>query len=302
MGVENKTEAVEDKAEEAVIGLKKFFESVPPGRWINAAKIAERRHSRGSGDYFPALLPQLELHCDTPECDGVRFFQPTDEIYLNPKQLTEHFVDYRCRNCGKKIKTYSLWVRLDEDEQNGSVYKLGEYPEFGPPTSPRLITLIRAEREYFVKGRRAENQALGIAAFAYYRRVVESQKNRILDEIIRVSQKLSASKEVLEELVKAKNETQFSKAVDSVKHALPQALLINGHNPLTLLHWALSEGLHAQTDEQCLEIATSIRVVIAELAERLSQALKDDAELNKALSRLIQKRPSNEGKVEDTKP
>jgi hypothetical protein len=54
-----------------------------------------------------------------------------------------------------------------------------------------------------------------------------------------------------------------------------------------LLHSALSDGLHQRSDEQCLEIASSIRVVLAELSERLAQALKDEAELNKALSRLM---------------
>jgi hypothetical protein len=61
-------------------------------------------------------------------------------------------------------------------------------------------------------------------------------------------------------------------------------------NPLTLLHSALSEGLHAQTDEECLEIATSIRVVMADFAERMGQALKDEAELTSAVSRLLNKK------------
>jgi hypothetical protein len=46
-----------------------------------------------------------------------------------------------------------------------------------------------------------------------------------------------------------------------VKHGIPQARLINGHNPLTLLHNALSAGLHEQSDETCLELAQAVRVV-----------------------------------------
>jgi hypothetical protein len=82
--------------------------------------------------------------------------------------------------------------------------------------------------------------------------------------------------------------TQFSKSIDLVKNAIPPSLLIQGHhNPLTLLHSALSKGLHAESDESCLELAQSIRLVLAELAERLSTALKADAELNAAVSRLL---------------
>jgi len=273
---------------DAVIGLKKFLEAIPPGRWAKVAAMATKMGSQ-YGFYYQMALPELELHCSTPPCDGVRFFEPEGEFYpkLQPKARQEAFITYRCRNCRGTAKTYALLACLSEDENNGEMYKLGEYPSFGPPTPARLISLIGPEKEYFLKGRRAENQGLGIAAFAYYRRVIESQKNRILDEIIKVSEKVSAPKEVLEDLSRAKQETQFSKAVDAVKHGVPQMLLINGHNPLTRLHSALGEGLHAQTDEQCLELATSIRVVMAELAERLAQAFKDEVELSAALGRLM---------------
>jgi hypothetical protein len=92
---------------------------------------------------------------------------------------------------------------------------------------------------------------------------------------------------MLDDLIDAKNETQFTAAVGAVKHGIPSALLVNGHNPLTLLHAALSEGLHAQTDEECLGLATSIRVVLADLADRLGHALKDRAELAAAVTRLM---------------
>ena len=128
---------------------------------------------------------------------------------------------------------------------------------------------------------------LGIAAFAYYRRVIENQKNRILDEVVRVATKLGAPTEMLDDFSAAKAETQFSRAVASIKHGIPQALLVDGHNPLLLLHSALSEGLHAQTDAECLGLATSIRVVLTELVERMAIALKEEAELKSAVSRLL---------------
>lgn len=74
------------------------------------------------------------------------------------------------------------------------------------------------------------------------------------------------------------------------KDAIPESLLINGHSPIKLLHSALSEGVHALSDEECLDFAGSIRIVLGELSERLSQALKDEAELTKALSTLMKKK------------
>jgi hypothetical protein len=84
---------------------------------------------------------------------------------------------------------------------------------------------------------------LGIGAFGYYRRVVENQKNRILGEILKLAQKIDAQPEMIAALEAAKKETQFSKAMTAVKTAIPQGLLINGQNPLVLLHSALSDGL-----------------------------------------------------------
>ena len=66
-------------------------------------------------------------------------------------------------------------------------------PAYCPPTPSRLFDLIGPERETFLKGRRCENQGLGIAAFAYYRRVVERQKERIFRKVIEVCDKIGAS-------------------------------------------------------------------------------------------------------------
>jgi hypothetical protein len=41
----------------------------------------------------------------------------------------------------------------------------------------------------------------------------------------------------------------------------------------------LSEGLHNESDDQCLELAKTIRIVMTALAERIETALKDESEL-----------------------
>lgn len=172
----------------------------------------------------------------------------------------------------------------------GSATKFGEIPSFGPPVPSRVISLIGPDRELFLRGRRCENQGLGIGAFSYYRRVVENQKGRLINEIASVAKRLGATSDVLQLFEKAGKETQFSKAIDDIKTSIPQVLQIDGHNPLTLLHAALSEGLHMATDDECLETATSIRVVLTELAERISIALKDEYELKLAVGNLMRRK------------
>lgn len=285
-------------SEEPEITFRKFLENSPPGSISLISDLTGNMHSDGRGTQYAYLsLPELSLHCGHESCRGVRFFQATGDQSLSPNVVANVFVTYTCKNCSSQKKLYALTVRLTKGGgKSGVAFKIGEEPAFGSPLAAKLISLIGPDRELFIKGRRAENQGLGIGAFAYYRRVIENQKDRIFDEIIRVCKRLKADPSTISDLELAKQETQFSKAVESVKHGLPQALLVNGHNPLSLLHSALSEGLHAQTDETCLELATSIRLVLGDFTERVSQVLKDEAELNSAISRLLSRKSAKDAK------
>lgn len=276
------------------ISLKEFLEKVPPGRHVLVESLVVQV-PHPNRNVYRLNLPVLELHCTTDSCNGIRFFGVAESPFLDPYNPADVFATFRCRNCGESLKTYALRASMNRKDCSGMVRKFGEIPEFGPPTPARVITLIGPDKDFYLKGRRAENQGLGIAAFAYYRRVVENQKNRILDEIIRVGVKIGASKELLDDLNAAKKETQFTRAVEAVKHGIPPVLMINGHNPLTLLHSALSEGMHEHTDDECLQLATSIRVVLSDLAVKLGNALSDQAELNAAVDKLFRaKAPKTE--------
>ncbi|MFV1951650.1 MAG: hypothetical protein ACC630_06815 [Nitrospinota bacterium] len=283
-------EAEESGTEQPQIPISEFFENVPPNQQVRISNITAWRPIQGH--YTNTInTPEIQLHCSNEACNGTRFFRCiTNPISLGDESQRYAFLTYKCSNCQKTTKTFSIAAiidKTDKESNSGYSFKFGEYPTYGPPTPSRLIKLIGPDRDLFLQGRRCENQGLGIGAFVYYRRVVENQKNRIFDEIIKVAKKLKATTDDISELESAKKETQFSKSFSMVKKGIPQALLINGHNPLLLLHSALSEGVHDRSDEECLELASSVRVVLAELSDRLGQALKDEAELNHALSKLL---------------
>lgn len=271
--------------------LSDFLESHPPNQVVRISKLAKKEYRSEYGDYKDDLLtPQIQLHCSNESCNGPRFFRciSSEKPIISFESYTFTYVTYRCYNCLKEEKTFSLAAKMDAKHSgSGLCYKFGELPNFGPPTPSKLIKLIGPDREEFLSGRRCENQGLGVGAFIYYRRVVENQKNRILEEIIKVSKKIGALPEKIATLEEAVSETQFSTALKNAKDAIPESLLINGHSPLLLLHSALSEGVHELSDEQCLELASSVRIVLGELSDRLSQALKDEAELSKALGTLM---------------
>lgn len=277
----------EDPSQSEPRAFSEFLESVAPGTTLPVGPAKRVTHAY-EGALIRLRMPEIRLFCTQESCNGYRFFSTDrEDIAAKPGGSKFDHIVYRCRNCGRGVKIFSLWVTASESGV-ATAMKFGEWPEFGPPTPSRVISLIGPDRDLFLKGRRSENQGLGIGAFGYYRRVVENQKNRILERIVKVSEKLGAEPELVAELKAAQDETQFSRAIETIRNGIPQALLINGHNPLTLLHTALSKGLHAESDEDCLELATSIRVVLTELADRMGQALKDQTDLTQAVSRLLE--------------
>jgi hypothetical protein len=278
-----------DSAGEPPITFAEFLERAPPyhPRAVTAVRTLE--YPPNSSAIAVLCKPELFLYCSNATCRGDRYFRfsgQTVRIARGSGNISA-FLSFVCSNCRSTSKTYAIYARWSNEdaEDAATCLKYGEIPQFGPPTPTRLLRMLGQNREIFLKGRQCENQGLGIGAFGYYRRVVENQKNAILDEVIKVATKIAP--EMVEALEKAKSEHQFTKAIETVKPAMPQALLINGQNPLTLLHSALSDGLHEQSDKHCLEVAHDIRIVLAELSERISQALKDEAELNESVSRLM---------------
>ncbi len=272
--------------------FRDFLESTPPSSTVQIADLVGEGEISGPGWTYPLTTPDIQLYCD--DCDGPRYFHNVakDRIWMQDKGVKDVFLTYLCRNCRATVKTFAIQAR-HTGSRAGKAIKYGELPPFGPVIPARVITLIGPNRDLFLQGRRAESQGMGIGAFSYYRRVVENQKGRIIAEIARVVQRLGAKPEMLETFKAAEKETQFSKAIGAIKDGIPDVLRIGPHNPLTLLHAALSEGLHEHTDEECLEIAQEIRLVLTELAERLSQALKEEAELQTAVSRLLNRKSAN---------
>jgi hypothetical protein len=166
-----------------------FLESTPPGV-LEAVNDLFTEHPTG---HWFILRPPLQLYCRSEECDRSQLYDQEERIsdYNNSYYL----LLYRCRNCKKSQKVFAVYIQQEERMSNGQALKLGEHPPFGPPTPARVISLIGPDRDLFLKGRRAEIQGLGIGAFAYYRRVVENQKTRILTEIAKVATRVGASPE-----------------------------------------------------------------------------------------------------------
>jgi len=268
--------------------IEEYLKNVPPGKFEQVE--CELNEISGLYKSYKLLLPDMLLYCH--ECKGERIFKPkvSKELYVGSDNNL--YIYFTCKNCEKDNKIYSTSFIMNNPDEI-MAYKFGELPHFAPPTPSKLFSLIGEDKEYFLIGRRAENQGMGIGAFAYYRRVVENQKNRIIDELIKVMKKVNVDETTIESFETAKKETQFTKSIETIKDILPNILFIDGHNPLTLLHSALSKGLHSEDEAECLELATSIRIVLSELSSRTVHVLSEKKNLKEAVSILLKKKKNS---------
>lgn len=276
----------------AVAELKTFLEETPPNcpAAIPGVAASSVRRSTGGPWIILGVVPKrLQLHCDVD--DGVRRFELVASA-SNNLAIGFRFLAYSCRDCGESRKTYALVTELKPVNAEGrestdvEVMKLGEFPPFGAPIARRIQKLLdKEDLELYRKGSRSEAQGLGIGATTYFRRIVEGRWTLLVEELRRAADRLGhADLAVFDDALR---QTQFSAAVRTLKDAIPDKLLIlNGENPLTLLHSPLSVQLHALTDKQCLQQAADIRIVLTALLENIADVLKDQEELKGAANRL----------------
>ncbi len=155
-----------DIAPEPAIPFKQFLETIHPSVARKVSGLWSTR--RGSGRVMNT--PELRLHCQP--CDGERTFRSISTPTLGTDFPIAILICYLCGDCLKQTKSFSLWIEIDDFEVEdgiGLAYKYGEYPLFGIPVPNKVLRLLGDERQNFLKGRRCENQGLGVGAFAYYR-------------------------------------------------------------------------------------------------------------------------------------
>lgn len=236
---------------------------------------------------FTMELPAIDYHCAQCQEWGPARAGGGTQLSLNAERTFNiHFLCTRCHESVKRINGSATLLSFERGESRSRVVTFGEWPRFMPRVSNPLRRLLEDEYERFANGRLAESMGLGVGAFAYYRRVVEAVKERLIRKIQQVAIR-RGEQALAKQLEWAASTWQFTDAIDELRLAIPDDLKIKGHNPLTLLHSALSKGVHSQSDSECLLACQAIRKVLEQLLENIADATKDDAELNHAIDRLL---------------
>jgi hypothetical protein len=231
----------------------------------------------------------INMSCDV--CKSNQTFNMTNEYYDNGQKICleprNHVIDlqFLCQSCKLFQRRFFVYINQELD----TMYKVGQYPEWEIKIDKNLEKLLNKHANTFRKGLVCESQGYGIGAFSYYRRITEEIIDELLDSILDLIEEENKGDYILA-LQKTKKTRITQEKIDLIKDILPTVLKPNGMNPLGVLHSELSEGLHAATDEDCLENAHHIKSILIFLINQIIQSKESAKVFTVSMKSLLEKR------------
>jgi ribosomal protein L44E len=204
---------------------------------------------------------------------------------------TTYNLEFVCLKCKSYrvyftlLMDYEVSTKNQDDDSKGltTVQKTGQYPPQESAIDKDVEKwLSKADKDLYRKGLRSEVNGFGIGAFGYFRRIVENNIEKLLDQVANTSDDA--------ELIKAVNETKkqhnAEDRLNMVKDHAPGSYSHKEQNVFKILYSALSEGLHKETDEECLDSATSVRICLDFIIKRVRRATEEQKSLEASITKL----------------
>ena len=272
---------------------KKFLEEYPLYRKFYT-KIPSRLED----------IPKPSIRMDCHICNSEQTFVMTNKYYEidGPRQgaieksVFGRYMDdppdgtmvnpiYRCAGCS----IFNILFMLKFADDSSYILKVGQFPPWNIQIDKNLSKILGTHAENYKRGLTCESQSYGIGAYAYYRRIIEEIIDDLLDSIQDLLNEPERRdyKDALEE---TKKTIVAKEKIALVKDLLPASLRTNGINPLNILHDTLSEGIHTKTEEECLEIASTIRETLVYLVNQVIQTKESSKQFTDSMRKLLAKK------------
>jgi hypothetical protein len=264
---------------------------MPNPEFLENYPLLKKFHIEGTLSGYIGAIPSPPIHMFCVICGGDRTYNMINSYEeftsnrLSPSNGQVIRALYQCEACKKNRITFYLFIAEDLK----SIIKVGQFPPWEIKIDKNLDKVLAKHAKIFKKGLVCESQGYGIGAFAYYRRIVED----IIDELLISIKDLigSSEKEIYEAALKEVAKTRVAQdKIDLVRELLPPILMPDGYNPLGVLHSKLSEGLHAETDEDCLEIAGTIRDILIFLVNQIIQSKESAKSFTTGMKKILDKK------------
>jgi hypothetical protein len=257
-----------------------FFAEYPLYRKFGSVAIGRELLSS-----LPRLVASFQAECHQCGCERTFIFSSRmgGSGPGTPPPLASLLLDiqFSCAAC-KSVRRFFVKFAVD------SLQKVGQDPPWSIEPTPAVRKAIGEHLDLYKKGLANESIGYGIGAYAYYRRITEEVIGSLLESVAELVPD-SEREQYQNALDKARAERVADKKIRLVKDLLPVSLKIDGINPLDVLHSGLSEGLHARTDEECLELADAMRHALTHLLEEIQRAKERKGQFTDSMRKILAK-------------
>lgn len=219
------------------------------------------------------MINEIDSYCD--QCEVSRPFQDMrrrgggagNNFVQEPKEkLIYH--EFKCVSCKSAKRGY--FVNQIVTDTIVTFEKVGEMPRQKLERDKQLEKFFADDSDNYHKAVVCIANGYGVAAFAYMRRIIENNIEKLLELISEEIASNDSDQGLIKSLSELRNESPMSDKIKIANKALPSYLKPDGLNPLGRLYQQLSEGVHSLPDDECLKKASSLKACIKFLISELS--------------------------------
>ena len=178
-----------------------------------------------------------------------------------------------CQSCKNYKVTITVSSGTQKEKPKYFIRKIGQYPPPGDPEIklPKEIHYFLNDeaREFYSKALKNLESGYGTGAFAYFKRMIENEIERIIETI--ANHYSPGSKKIAEAVAAYTQDQQRSKLVEEITAYLPESLKEHGANILLLLHDAASSDMHELTEEEYIKKSKDIDTMFRYLVKKLNK-------------------------------
>jgi len=223
--------------------------------------------------YAGPLYPEkILMHCS--QCSGERPFRDKrprggNTIPLPPIKSGVLSFYFQCTFCSRENLTF--WMEVNCEEK--WVRKVGQRPPWSTEIPDGLAAYLGLDADLYRRAKVCLGQGFGLGACVYLRRVLESQVSNILRSLAELKKQTEPSAAEMAELeILLRNEHAEDQLALAHKF-LPHSLMVEGLNPLKLIHDLLNVGVETLTEEECVQVAIKVAVCFEYIVSELSHQL-----------------------------
>jgi len=251
-------------------------------------------------------LPKPAIHMYCWRCDSDQTFNMVNEYWEVDYPSNSNSIGktlrarYLCSACRESIRLFFIHFlgseKIVEKNEDGedverkvmAIMKVGQNPPWNIQIDKELEKMLGEHAEYYRRGLICESQSYGIGTYAYFRRITEDIIDELLESILELVEE-DEKGQYREKLEQVKKERVAEKKINLVKDLLPKSLQVDGVNPLKELYGVLSQGIHDESDEECMEKAEAIRGILVFLVNQVIRTKKDKKSFTEGMKKILKK-------------